>query len=567
MSDNNKVTPSPKEDPPPAKKATAEGKKNNNEDNVGDKKMPASEKEQGTQTNTLEASLSDIVTLLLIRESKGTDTKSSQCIRYNSMIKNLRKNPQFKGVVNINPYHTYYVCPQVNRNELLESPGFWQLVEALKNGLPGHKTPINANTQIYIVTVNLLRFGKTKQLIKAAIKLLLDAASRGNLNGKIMPMNFFGLELSDDVISLQSDFFTKQENIYRGIAQNNDQGSNIAPDPNTADERKIVKRKAKELKSNFGSLESITSIALNLVKIKAGKPDYKEELVRNESGQIVSITIGLAFDYDDFCKKCLAVFKEVANCDKVGSKRRGFFEKKVGELKSHVHPYTGKVKFSGAYGRTSPRSNSIVMNGVPMDQMCANLACISYHHRKPIKDVALAIFFDAGVKRSRWIKEEYVNLLAFKLAGACLDVNAVLPVRYSNNSALVEFDDVVNEVMGITGRFTKGIGKTRENLCNMENNKRKAMAENTKQFQNARKKLRENQLPVTGKVGVITREVSEIVDIIGSGKVGKKVAEKYGLCIDANNAEDADDDCNSVDSECEWSVSSCDSEDDDEDEM
>ena len=176
--------------------------------------------------------------------------------------------------------------------------------------------------------------------------------------------------------------------------------------------------------------------------------------------------------------------------------------------------------------------------------------------------MAHAIFFDAGVKRSKWIKQEYVNLLAFKLAGACFDVYTVLPVRYSNNSALVEFDDVVNEVMGITGHFTKGIGKTRENLCKMENNKLKALAEITKEFQSARKKLRENQLPVTGKVGVITGEVSEIVDIIGSGKPGKKVTKE-----DANNAEDADDDCNSVDSECEWSVSSCESEDDDEDEM
>lgn len=592
MSDNDKVTtgsrkepPSPTEDPPPAKKGaiddttglaesassntvTAEGKKTkvaaDNEDSDGDKKMPATtEKEkykQGTQTNTLEASHSDIATVLLIRESKGTETEKSQLIRYNSMINKLREHKQFKGV-NINPYHTFYVCPQVNRNQLLTSIGFCQLIEALENGLPGHKPPINANTQIYIVTVNLLRFGKTKESIKMAIKLLLEAASRGNLDLKIMPMNFFGLELSDDVIALQSDFFTEQEAIYRGIASNRDQGNNISPDPNTANERKFVKKKKNELKSNFGRLENITSIALNLVEIKEGKPD-KEELVRNKSGQIVRINIWVAFDYDKFCNKCLAVFKEVVNCDKVGSKRREFLKSKVEELKSYVHPYKGGVKFTGAYGRTSPKSNSIVMNGVPMDQMCANYACISYHHRKPIEDVAHAIFFDAGVKRSKWIKQEYVNLLAFKLAGACFDVYAVLPVRYSNNSALVEFDDVVNEVMGITGHFTKGIGKTRENLCKMENNKLKALAEITKEFQSARKKLRENQLPVTGKVGVITGEVSEIVDIIGSGKPGKKVTKE-----DANNAEDADDDCNSVDSECEWSVSSCESEDDDEDEM
>lgn len=598
MSDNDKVTtgsrkepPSPTEDPPPAKKATvddtaglaesassntvaAEGKKTkvaaDNEDSDGDKKMPATEKqkyEQGTQTNTLEASHSDIVTVHLIRESKGTETEKSQRVRYYSMIKKLRQHKQFKGVVNINPYQTYYACPQVNRNQLLTSIGFCQLVEALENGLPGHKPPINANTQIYIVTVNLLRFGKTEQLIKAAVKLLLDAASRGNLDLKIMPMNFFGLELSDDVIALQSDFFTKQGDIYRGIASNQDQGNNIAPDPNTANERKFVKKKKNELKSNFDSLENITYIALNLVEIKEGKPDYKEELVRNVSGQIVRINIWVAFDYDEFCNKCLAVFKEVVNCDKVGSKRREFLKSKVSELKFYVHPYKGEVKFTGAYGRTSPKSSSMVMNGVPVDQMCANYACISYHHGKPIKDVAHAIFFDAGVKRSKWIKQEYVNLLAFKLAGACFDVYAVLPVRYSNNSALVEFDDVVNEVMGITGHFTKGIGKTRENLCKMENNKRKAMAEISKEFQSARKKLRDNQLPVTGKVGVITGEVSEIVDIIGSGKPGKKVAKEYGLSIDANNAEDADDDCNSVDSECEWSVSSCESEDDDEDEM
>ena len=162
----------------------------------------------------------------------------------------------------------------------------------------------------------------------------------------------------------------------------------------------------------------------------------------------------------------------------------------------------------------------------------------------------IAIFFDNNKSRWNWGNAEYLKFLAVKLSGACMATYISLPSRINTRPAFIEFDEAVNKEMGITGHFTKGIGKDVKLLCKMEDNMHKEQADNLSRFKQDKKKLMEN-LPEEGEVGVITKEVSMIADIIGKLQPGNKV----------NNA---DDDCDSTDSD--WSLFSCESEGEDLDE-
>lgn len=255
------------------------------------------------------------------------------------------------------------------------------------------------------------------------------------------------------------------------------------------------------------------------------------------------------------------MFKELDDCKLEGDSRKQFINEKVEELRDNVYRHEGEEEITAAYSRRSPQSNSIIKNGVPMDQMAYNYASMDYHHKKPLEKLVVAIFFDDGKKRSSLGNIEYVKFLALKLSGACkTTVHVSLPSRISQYASIIELDEAVNKKMGIAGHFTKGVGKDTIQLREMEEKMHKEQTKNLGIFKGDKARLMEN-LPEDGEPGVITREISEIAAFIGRLHPGNKAIELYDLDNIINNA---DEECLSVDSD--WSISSCESEEEDEDE-
>ena len=474
-----------------------------------------------------------VVPLLYTRESEDTTSAFSQRIRCTAAVKRLKEDPQLEGIHITDIYPTIYPSKQVNRNDVLGSESLQAMMVALAEGLPKLPSTLeNKQAEVWIITVSLLRYGKTRKQLKYITKVLQKLGNK-NLKIRLMPLDAFGLP-PDRVMNILVDYIEGVERIHRDICTNFDQGKNVAAEPSYVLDQQAVTSGAKEMKKrlmneNDDGLKEFVKRGTKLVTEANGN---NPTTTTNETPAIV---IKYHHGRDRFKQIYRESMKEIANCSN-GDERKRLTKDRISTLKTYVTVCNDAQQLIGAYSRRSPGSRTAVLcDNVPASQMSYNFSCIEWNHNvKTIEDIDVALFVDDQKKRSASANDAYVTFLAAILARAFTEVYITLPARISQHSAAIELFCAACEESDVTYYFTMGLGKDIEELAKMEEEKHRLLREILEIYKKSIIRCRNEFLPCEASPGTITIRVSEFMSDIGSSKVTERMMAEF-IAFDGNN--------------------------------
>ena len=478
-----------------------------------------------------------VLPLVHCRESEKTKSAFSQRLRCTTAVDKLKEDPQLEGIHIHDIYPIIYSSRQVNRNDALSADPLWAMIEDIRNGLTHLPATLeNKQVELWIITVSLLRYGKTRSQLEYILGVLQELGDE-NLKVRLMPLDAFGIP-PERAMNILIELIEGVERIHRNICTNFDQGKNVVAEPSYVAEQQAVTSGAKTMKKrlmNESGLKDFIKRGTKLVT-EANGNKTTTTCTMDSNNETSNIEIGYPLGRKRFEKKYLETMKELQNYSN-GAERKELTHDKINTLKKYVAAYNNVRKLLGSYFRRSPGSRTAALcDNVPRRQASYNFSCIECHEGRTIEGIDVALFVDDQKRRSALANDAYVTFLAAILAGIFTKVYITLPARVSQHSVAIEMFCAACEISRVTVYFTIGLGKNIDELVLMEEEKHRLLKELFETYKRKMDNCRNEFLPSTASPGTITIRVSEVMKRVESSKVPKSVMDEYNAFDDNSNS-------------------------------
>ena len=444
-----------------------------------------------------------IVTLPFGRESVGTVSAESSLLRITAAEEKVLKERYPPD--RVYTYPQFFLCDQVNKDDVRNAKGYKDLLKALEDGLPELEIPSidGKKPLVGVVVVNLARFGRDEAQLRDVMDDLKKAAN-GKFDVDIFALDCFGL--TEESIPVLGGYYVTMDDIERKYGPHDNPGKYEVPSEETKEEREAV----------------ATKVPIIKLRMEAGNKKLKQ-MIKNgiEKSAELSNTIFTPSGLAEFERKYIMVAKEIKDSDLEGEQMKSFIGEKVKELAQLVTEYTGQPLTAMLFRRSTKqkgdRDSILAFGSVPAEQFAYGYADLEFLRNVPDTG-ELVIYFDDQRNRDQVTNPQYILYLAAVLSGAIRTAVISEPNRISRSRWLVELHQQACTLRNTAVIYSKAIGKCVATLAfNEEMGKlarEEANLERIQTIDGFRKKLPMTADPNKGFV--VTSELSGAMEFVGS---------------------------------------------------